>query len=395
MARPMASLRSFVVFATLAIAATACSSGADEASPVVTRALLPASESAAPTVETTTTTVATLSPAEADRLARIQIRYVLTAAEEIYAETGSYNAEPATVAALTEGVDVVSLEEAALSDAVAYAAFDQRVTLHRQSGSGRWFCIDVTEQGADHGAGETFEQALEDCTDGVRAAGWGNVFSPTGPDEAAITALVTATFEAFEAGDTIRIYELFDTGPSCDLIQLEAIWPTGLPLTASEALALEDVAVSGDAATASVSFGPLADPVWPLIKRGTDWLNSADPCEVLGPLAAERTNEAARDTLERGLFVVRSLYVEEQNFSFSQASLAEIDADLVVVSPAEVSFGTVAYRGSPTEGLLITGAGPGVFYCAVESSHAVTVYGEGSSAGEINTVGRCRAHATS
>lgn len=395
MARPMASLRKLLVLATLAIAVAACSNGADASSPVVTRALLPASEAAAPVAETTTTTVTTLGPAEADRLARIEIRHVLTAAEEIYAETGSYDAEPATVAALTGDVDVVSLEQAALYDAVAYAAFDQRLTLHRRSASGRWFCIDVTDQGADHGAGDTFELALEDCTDGVRATGWGDVFSPTGPDEAAITALLTATAEALASGDTPRIGELFDTRPTCDSIRLEAIWPTGLPLTESEVLAIEDVAIAGDTATASVSFGPLSDQVWPLIKRGTDWLNGADPCELLGPLAAEGTSDAARDTLERSLFAVRSLYVKEQSFSFSPSSLADIDADLVVVSPAEVSFGSVAYRGNPTEGLLITGAGPEVFFCAVESSYAVTVYGVGERVGDVDTVNRCKAHATS
>ena len=391
----MASLRNFFVFAIIAITATACSSNGGDSSPVVTRALLPASESAAPVAETTTTTVLALSPAEADRRARIEIRYVLTAAEEIYSETGSYDAEPAAVAALTEGIEVVSLEQAAQYDAVAYSAFDQRLTLHRQSASGRWFCIDVDDRGADHGAGDTFDAALEDCTDGVRATGWGNVFSPTGPDESAITAVINATFDAFEAGDTRRAHELFDTGPNCDLGQLEALWPAGLPLTQSAAPHLENIVVAGDAATASVSSGFLSDPTWPLTKRGSDWLNGADPCELLGPPAADLKTEAARDTLERGLFAVRSMYVKEQSFSFSPSSLADIDADLVVVSADEVSFGTIAYRGTPQEGLLVTAAEPGVFYCAVESSYALTVYGEGSTAGEINTVGRCRAHATS
>jgi hypothetical protein len=276
---------------------------------------------------------------------------------------------------------------------VAYAAFGRRLTLHRQSASGRWFCIDVTDEGADHGAGDTFEQALEDCTDGVQATGWGDVFSPTGPDEAAVKALLTATFEAFATGDTPRVYELFDAHPACDLTQLEAVWPTGLKLTESEALALEDIAIAGVEATASVSFGALSDPAWPLFKRGTDWLNSADPCELLGPLAADLTSQAARDTMERGLFAVRSLYVQQTSFSFSPSSLADSDADLVFVSPAEVSFATIAYQGSPTEGLLITGAGPGVFFCAVESSHAITVYGEGESVEDVDTVSRCKAHA--
>jgi hypothetical protein len=390
----MASPRNLIAFAAVAIAVTACSGNADGSSPVVTRALLPPVEAAAPVADTTTTTPTTLTPAESNQLARNEIRSVLTAAEQIYAETGSYNAEPATIAALTGDVDVVSLEQAALYDAVAYSAFDQRLTLHRQSASGRWYCIDVTDQGADHGAGETFERALEDCTDGVRATGWGDVFSPTGPDEAAITALLTATFEALETGDTRRIDELFDTGPTCDLTQLEAIWPTGLPLSESEALALKDITIFGDTATASVSFGPLSDPVWPLIKRGTDWLNRADPCVLLGPLAADRSRDAARDALEGGLFAVRSLYVVDGSFAFSPSALADVDADLVFVAPAEVSFGTVAYRGSPTEGLLIAGAGPGVFLCAVESSYAITVYGEGESVGEVDTVSRCKAHAT-
>jgi hypothetical protein len=390
----MASPRNLIALAAVAIAVTACSGDATESSPVVTRALLPSVESAAPAPATTTTTPIPRSPAESDQSARMEIRSVLAAAAEIYAETGSYNAEPATIAALTGDVEVVALEQAALHDAVAYAAFDQRVTLHRQSASGRWFCIDVTDQGVDHGAGDTFEQALEDCTDDVRATGWGDVFSPTGPDEAAITALLTATFEALEIGDTPRIYELFDTHPACDLAELQAVWPPGLELPESVGLVLEDVSVTGDAATASVSFGSLADPGWPLIKRGTDWLNSHDPCELLGPVATDHTNDAARDTLERALFAVRSLYVTQTSFSFSPSSLAGIDADLVVVLPGEVSFGTISYRGGPTEGLLITQAGPGVFYCAVESSYAITLYGEGSSVNEIDTVGRCRARAT-
>ncbi|NNC91367.1 MAG: hypothetical protein HKN80_02620 [Acidimicrobiia bacterium] len=389
----MASPRSFMALAAVAIAVTACSGSADETGPVITRALLPAADSADP-IASTTTTQAPLSPAASDQLARTEIRSVLAAAAEIYAETGSYEAEPAAIAALSDEVDVVSLEQAALYDAVAYAAFDERLTLHRQSASGRWFCLDVTDHGADHGSGDTFEQALEDCTDGVRASGWGDVFSPTGPDEAAITAVLTATSEALATGDTPRIHELFEPQPTCTAMQLEAILPIGLPLTASEVFALEDVSVSGETATASVMLGSLSDPIWPLVRRGNDWLNGADPCELLGPLAADRTSAAARQTLDRGLFAVRSLYVAQSSFSFPPSALADFDADLIVVAPAEVGFGTIAYRGSQTEGVVITTGGPGVFYCAVESSFAVTVHGEGSSVDQVDTANRCRTHPT-
>jgi hypothetical protein len=394
MARLMTSPRTLIAFAAVAFAVTACSGGTTESSPLAKRALVPPVELPAPAPATTTTTPTPRSPAESDQLARMEIRSVLAAAAEIYAETGSYNAEPATIAGLTADVDVVALEEAALYDAVAYVAFDQRLTLHRQSASGRWFCVDVTDEGADHGAGDTFEQALEDCTDDVLATGWGDVFSPTGSDEAAITAVVTATFEAFETGDTARIHELFGPSATCTARQLETVWPAGLSLIESQTLALEAVTVSGDTATASVSAGPLSDPVWPLAKHGSDWLNSADPCELLAPLATDRSNIAAGDTLERGLFAVRSLYVEQSSFNFSPGLLADIDADLVVVPPGEVSFGTVAYRGNPNEGVLITGAGSAMFFCAVESSSAITVYGAAATIDEVDTPSRCRAHAT-
>ncbi len=395
MARSMAPLRIPAALVSLVLVLSACADASDGAGSEVTRALLPAAETAAPEPATTTTSQPSLSPTEADQLARTQVRAVLAAAEEIFAERGTYDADLGTVSELAAGVNVVALEQAALHDAVAYDSHDQRLTLHRQSASGRWFCIDVTDAGEDHGVGDSFEQALESCTDGLQAGGWGDVFSPTGSDEAAISALLRALAGAVAGGDGAAAHATFDQQTSCSLAELHAVWPDGVALAANDdEFELEHISVVGERATAVVSFGPVSDTAWPLVKRGSKWFNNSDPCRRFGEVATDRAVAAARETLERGLFAVRSIYVARTTFSFAPRVLAELDADLVLVPSEEITFGTLVYQGTPTEGLLITAADPDRFYCAVESTFATTVYGEGSAIGEVDTVAKCKSHAT-
>lgn len=394
MARPMAFRRIPVALVSIIMLLSACSERADRVGPVITRALLPPAEAAAADPGTTTTTIPSLSSTDADQLARTEVRSVLAAAGEVYANLGTYDADFETVSQLASGVKVVSLQEAAAHNAVVYDAFDQRLTLYRQSDSGRWFCIDVTEAGEDYGLGDTFEQALEECTDGVRADGWGDLSSPIGSDEAAITAVFRALGDALVAGDVVAAHAIFDPRTACSLPDLQARWPDGLALEVEGGFDFDRITIRGQEATAAVSFSSTSEAAWPLVKRDAGWLSSPDPCLILGDLAADLVETAARDLLELGLFAVRSTYVMQTSFTFSPQALADLEADLIMVATDELVFGTLAYRGGEREGLLVTAAGLDRFYCAVESSFATTVYGEGSVIEDVDSVARCQAHAT-
>ena len=142
-----------------------------------------------PDAAPTTTTTAPVDPQTADRLAQAELRSVLAAAQEWYAGSGTFDDGLPSVGGLAGSIEVVPLEVAAARDAVAYDAHDQRLTLHRQSTSGAWFCIDVQTDTIDHGYGNSFQESLTTCTDGVTVGGWGDSFSPTGPDEAAINGV--------------------------------------------------------------------------------------------------------------------------------------------------------------------------------------------------------------
>ena len=295
---------------------------------------------------------------------------------------------------LADGIAVVSLEEAAARDGVAYDAHGQRLTLHRRSTSGTWFCIDVQAGTIDYGYGERFQDSLATCTDGVAVGGWGDSISPTGPDEAAILGVIRALLGALETGSVETAHDLFLDETACPPTELAAFWPDGLALTDSSDYELYDISVGGDSASASFSSQPLPETAWSFEKQDVSWRLAVDPCDLLGPLATERMDAAARVLLEEGLFAVRSAFVIRSDFAFAASVLAESDPSLTIVPSTGVGFGTLSYTGTTATGLLVTAGSTGRFYCAVESLSAATVYGEGAAVAELDTPSRCRAHKT-
>jgi len=399
MARPMESSRA--VAASGAVAAllaacllAACGSGPDATETGLTRPPLTPAQVALPGATTTTVTTGPVDPQTADRLAQTELRSVLSAAQEWYTESGTYDDGLGWVSGLADGVAVVQLEEAAGRDGVAYDAHGQRLTLHRRSTSGTWFCIDVQADAIDHGHGESFQDSLASCTDGLVVGGWGDSISPTGPDEAAIRGLIRALLEALETGSVETAHDLFLDESACPSTELASRWPKGMALTDSSDYELLDISVDGDSASASFSSQPLPESAWPFAKQDVSWRLAVDPCDLLGPLAIEQMDAAARTLLEQGLFAVRSAFVVRSDFAFAASVLGDSDPSLTLVPSAEVAYGTLSYTGTTGTGLLVTAGSAGRFYCAVESLSAATVYGEGTALSDLDTLARCRAHKT-
>lgn len=385
----MALLRRMAAPIALALALAACSGAAADSGPPVTRALLPPLEVAE---ETTTTTVALPTAAEADRQAQSDVRAVLNAAHELFEGSGTFNAEFEAVSSLA-GVDVVALEQAAIQQGVVYDAHGQRLTLHRQSLSGRWFCVDVTEEGADHGFGDSFADALATCTDDVILDGWREVFSPTGADEASIKALFGALATALETGEVEAAHAAFAPAGACTPASLHQLWP-GISVLEPNQLELETITVTGEAATARLASGPFSEDEFRLDKIQGEWFIDSDPCLLLERQAALYTHAAARQLLEQALFAVQTVFVSQHDLAFTSTEMSDLNADLEWVDLTEVGYGTVAYSGSKGRGLLVTGAGAGRFLCAVEFTSATTIYGEAEDLNEVNSVSKCRKRAS-
>ncbi|MBT8166606.1 MAG: hypothetical protein KJO97_13755 [Acidimicrobiia bacterium] len=389
----MEPARRILALSAFALALAACGSGPGAADPVLKREPIRPASLAVPEVAPTTTTTAVLDPLGADHIAQTELRSVLAAAQEWYAENGTFDDGIGPVGAMSGETTVVSLSEVAARDGVAYDAHGSRLTLHRRSSSGTWFCIDIRGETTDHGFGDTFQDALAACTDGVPVGGWGNPVSATGPDEAAIGGVVRALFDALATGSIDAAYDLVSAGSACRPPDLEALWPAGLALADSADYQLSDISVFTDTATASVSSSVLPDSALSFEKSDGGWLLTIDPCLLFGPIAAEQMDPAARALLEEGLIAVRSAFVMQSDFAFGSTALAEMEPSLTFVPAAEIRFAALSYSGRPAEGLLITEGSPGRFYCAVESLSAVTVYGEGAAASELDTPARCRANA--
>jgi hypothetical protein len=389
----MDTARSIVAIGIVAIALTACGSENEAAESSLPRQPLRPTEAAVPNAAPSTTSVP-VDPRLADQLAHSELRSVLAAAREWYAENGTFDDGPGPVPEMTEGIAIVSLVDVAARDGVAYDAHGSRLTLHRQSASGAWFCIDVRGQATDHGFGDSFQDSLATCTDGVTVVGWGDSVSPTGPDEAAIDGVLQALLEALETGSPGTAYALFSPDQACRPIELSAGWPEGLTLTDSADYELVNISVGTETATSSISAQVLSNSDLPFVQHDGSWHVDGDPCELLIPIAAERMDWVGRELLEEGLVAVRSLFVSRSDFDFRASLMAEREPSLTFAPLDDVRFGALAYFGSPAEGLLITEGSPGRFYCAVESLTAVTAYGEAAAPSELATPARCRAHAT-
>lgn len=383
----MAYSRHGTLLAALALILAACGPGDQGAE--MTRVLSPPVAATTPDPTIAPAAGAELSSGDADLLARTELSAVLAAAQEIFAARGTFDADLETVAAST-GIDVAALVDAASSDGVVYDAHGLRLTLHRRSASGRWFCVDVTEGGKDYGFGDSFQSAFDACTDGVMVDGWEDTYSATGPDDSAIKTTLAALVDALAAGNGRAARSTFALTASCSVTDLEEVWPAGLALIEPGEFELRTLAVSGERATADVSLGAFTDERWPLVKVGGEWRNDADPCRLVGPVAAEAMDLMAPELLEQGLLAVKGAFVARSNFGFSAAAVAELDGELVLVPGDEVTFGVLSYQGRHGEGLLITRGRPGRFLCAVESLSAPTVYGEGASIDEVDTPGACR-----
>jgi hypothetical protein len=389
----MKPVRSILALSLLAIALSACGSGRETVEPAPARQPLRPAALAVPEAVITSTTLPA-DPRSADYEAQTELRTVLAVAGEWYAENGTFDGGLRPVAEMTGGIAVVSLDEVAGRDGVAYDAFGSRLTLHRRSSSGTWFCIDVRGETTDHGFGDTFQAALATCTDGVVVGGWGDSFSPTGPDEAAINGVIRAFFEALAAGSAEAARDLFSAGAGCQPEELSARWPEGLVLSDSADYDLSDISVDGETATATFSSQVLGDGTLRFEFLDDGWHLAVNPCDLLGPVATGKMDTAATALLEAGLLAVRTAFVVRSDFAFESSLLAESEPALTFVPDAEIRFGTLSYSGSTAAGLLITEGSPGRFYCAVESLSASTVYGEGAAVSELDTPARCRAHAT-
>lgn len=386
------ALRTSVLLA-ICLMAVSCASGDAEAPSDPPSTLLPVAalpRTPAPTTSSTTTTFALPEdPAVADLRARADLRAVADAADEAFARYGSYDVDHLEIMALADGPTVISLEEAAAFDGVVYEPFGARVTLHRESTSGRWFCIDLGPDGRDHGFGDSFPASLASCTDGVQVASWGASFSPTGPDDAAVAGTWNALNEALASGQPAAALTVFEPTGDCTPADLESLWPPGLPLSGDEDPILEGVVIDELEATVDASLGPVPAGTWELKKAGPAWLFQANPCEVFGSFAVAAAQDAAADLLEDALFVIRSVFVVEQDFSFSVRHLENLDADLVWVEPEDAGFGALTWRGTGESGVVITGSGDGGFLCAVESAKAATRYGRGDTVDEVDSPAAC------
>lgn len=387
---PMATIRSRAALAGFSLLVAACA-GTTESQPTeITRALLPPTPA-----EVTTTTTMPIDPLAADRIAQQDIGLVLEAAEDLFAERGAFDASPAEMDRRTPTVDVIGLEEAALRRGVVFDAFDQRATLYAMSESGTWFCVDISDNQSDHGFGDSFQLALAACTDGTIGSDWGDPFSPTGPDEAAIESSLGALAGAMARGEPDMAHLLFAPHTACEQSDMSEAWPAGLALADGEAIQLDSIVISGEQATATAEIGSLARTSWQLIRNEGTWRLSADPCQLLESVLAERKTEEAAELLEAGLFAVRSAFVNSESFAFSDRRLAEIDENLLFVPMSEASFGHLSYSGSESRGLLVTVGAPETFYCAVESLSAPTVHATGASIDEVKTANRCISRAES
>ena len=155
-----------------------------------------------------------------------------------------------------------------------------------------------------------------------------------------------------------------------------------MALLSENEFALEGVYVGGSSARADVEVGALPAARWLLEHRDNSWVIAADPCVELEAVATERVEAGARELLEAGLFAVRSIFVFEQDFAFSQTKLGTVDADLIWVEAGTVQFGQLSYYGAQGSGVVVTKAADG-FLCAVESAVASTRYGRGQSEAEV------------
>ena len=378
----------------LLVALAACGGGQSETSRPQHDLAPPAlaREAPLPDVPETTTPPAPrpVDPGEADRVARELIRIVAAAADAVLAEHGTYDVDRATISSLAGGVAITSLEEAAVADGVVYDSFGRRVTLHVESGSGRWFCLDLSPAGRDHGFGATFSSSLATCTDGVLVSGWGNAFSATGPDEAAIAGLWDSLARALETGSVAGAYDLFRITASCPVEELERVWPPGLALIDPDTYSLEGVTVAGSSAISEVTIGAIPTGTWRLEHNGTAWALTADPCLVLADVANERARTAARELLQQGLHAVRTTFVVERDFAFGPERLASVDGDLLWSGEGPPEFGELFYSGTTGAGVVVT-KGAGVFLCAVESATETTRYGQAMSVEDVDRVDTCGA----
>jgi hypothetical protein len=314
---------------------------------------------------------------------------VARAALETLAEQGTYDVERDMISSRAGGVEIVTLEEAAMKDGVVYDPFGKRVTLYAESDSGRWFCLDLSPAGKDYGFGDSFPSSLASCTDDVLVSGWGDAFSPTGPDEAAISGVWGSLALFLEQGEPAAAHALFVASAECTVDDLTAVWPPGVSLLSPDDYSLEAVTVAGSSAVSDVTLGSLAASGWRLENDGASWLISVDPCEALAETANQQVDAAARQLIESGLFAVRSVFVVEQDFAFGMGKLETIDGDLIWVEQEALEFGQLSYTGRQNAGLVIT-KGAESYLCAVESSTAATRYGAAKTLEDVSSTDACR-----
>lgn len=396
--------RVLILVACVALAASACA-GPDSAAhlleeePVGGASLPPVTMPPIPTTSTTTTTTVPPSPVdpeEADRAAQSDLRSALVAARAIFADRGTYDASLADVAEFAPEVQFIDLTEAYASTGVVYDAHDQRVTLHRRSDSGRWFCIDEsTRNGTDFGFGDTFEDSLATCGDGTQRNDWSSAFGgqggyePIGPDEAAILHAFERFADAVDQADHEALRATLFESTGCRPDELKAFWPEGLDLFDSVSFAIDEITVEEGTARVSVSILDETISRWPMIRYGVDWYHNYNPCLLLKEKAVVPQNLAAQDLLTSAHIATQTAFVRSENFNLSLDALNAVDPSVTFVTSAETAYGLVGYIGSREYGLMITEGQPGRFYCMVEYLRQNTGYGVGESFEEVGSASAC------
>lgn len=397
--------RNAVFLAGLALLLAACA-GPDSAAHLLEQEpIANPSVSVVTTVPPTTTssvapTTLPADPEAADRAAQTELRAALVAARAIYVDRSSYDAPLSEVERFAPEVTFIDLTDAYAFPGVVYDAHDQRVTLHRRSDSGRWFCIDESVRtGTDFGFGDTFEDALATCGDGTRRSDWSSAYGPIGDsgddpatigaDEAAILHAFERLTEAIDEADHNALRATVFESTGCSAEELSTYWPDGLDLFDSVTFDITEISVHDGTGTVSLTI--LGEEIldWRMIQYGIKWYHDRDPCPLLEARVIEPQNQTARDLLEDSHLATQTAFVRSENFSLSLNELNAVNPEITFVSAEEARYGYTGYVGTREYGVMFTQGAPGMWYCIVEYLRRNTGYGVGATREDVDSAAEC------
>lgn len=395
------------VFLTGVAVAMASCAGPDSAAPLLEQE--PAGSppvapviTAPPTTDTSTTTAVPATPSnaeEADRAAQADLRRALVAARAVYADRGTYDVPLSDVGRFAPDVVFIELTDAYASRGVVYDSHDQRVTLHSQSQSGRWFCIDESVRtGTDYGFGDSFEDSLATCSDRTQRRDWSTAFAPAAPgddtapigaDEAAILHAFERFAQAIDEADHTALRATVFESTGCSIEDLASFWPQGRDLFDSVTFDIGPIEIGDGVARVSVTILDETIEDWDMIRYGIDWYHDRDPCPLLKPKTVEPQDASARDLLEAAHLATQTAFVRREEFSLSLDELNSVDSTITFVSADEAGYGLAGYVGTRDRGVILTEGSPGRWYCVVEYLRENTGYGVGATREELVTAAGC------